>query len=155
MSTLARRIQTDRAGLAIDSRIGKRGSEKGDNIPPNSAKTTRSYETAYTHIRHVKYALSLDPYVGAQSLIISVHEISGVVPAETITELLSVIGVDDGGVNPGLAIGGFEAVRAAVKKVGREGWSAGQVLEQVRPLLSCPETLDWRAQLMDNSCTML
>lgn len=60
-----------------------------------------------------------------------VHEISGVVPEETITGLLSVIGVDEGGVNASLASGGFEAVRAAVKKVGREGWSAGQVLEQV------------------------
>jgi hypothetical protein len=31
-----------------------------------------------------------------------------------------------------LAKGGFEAVRKAVKGVGREGWSAGQILEQVR-----------------------
>lgn len=35
------------------------------------------------------------------------------------------------GVSPELLKGGFEAVKAEVKKAGREGWSAGQVLEQV------------------------
>jgi replication factor C subunit 2/4 len=38
----------------------------------------------------------------------------------------------NGGVEKDLAKGGFEAVRKAVKGVIREGWSAGQVLEQVR-----------------------
>lgn len=54
------------------------------------------------------------------------------VPAETITSILAVVGVDEGGLNPALASGGFQAVRSAVKQIGREGWSAGQILEQVR-----------------------
>jgi replication factor C subunit 2/4 len=41
------------------------------------------------------------------------------------------VGIDKNGLNPPLAKGGFEAVRKAVKTVGREGWSAGQILEQV------------------------
>lgn len=53
------------------------------------------------------------------------------VPAETITSILAVVGVDEGGLNPSLASGGFQAVRKAVKQIGREGWSAGQILEQV------------------------
>lgn len=60
-----------------------------------------------------------------------VHEISGVVPDDTINSLLAVVGIDDNGVNSTLTKGGFEAVRSAVKSIGREGWSAGQVLEQV------------------------
>jgi len=61
-----------------------------------------------------------------------VHEISGVVPKSTIEGLLRVMGVDpDSGLDTSLAKGGFEAVRSAVKRVGRDGWSAGQVLEQV------------------------
>jgi replication factor C subunit 2/4 len=43
-----------------------------------------------------------------------------------------VVGIDENGLNPSAAKGGFEAVRKAVKGVGREGWSAGQILEQVR-----------------------
>jgi replication factor C subunit 2/4 len=62
---------------------------------------------------------------------LSVHEISGVVPGETISNLMGVVGIDENGLNPSLAKGGFEAVRKAVKTVGREGWSAGQILEQV------------------------
>jgi replication factor C subunit 2/4 len=62
----------------------------------------------------------------------SVHEISGVVPSEIIHNLLAVMGVSAGeGIDLSLASGGFEGVRKAVKRVGREGWSAGQVLEQV------------------------
>ena len=41
------------------------------------------------------------------------------------------MGIDRDGVSPELLKGGFEVVRAAVKTVGRDGWSAGQVLEQV------------------------
>ena len=42
------------------------------------------------------------------------------------------MGVDpQEGVDASLA-SGFEGVRKAVKSVSREGWSAGQVLEQVR-----------------------
>jgi replication factor C subunit 2/4 len=54
-----------------------------------------------------------------------------VVPGDTIKNLLAVVGIDDNGVNQSLTKGGFAAVRTAVKTVGREGWSAGQVLEQV------------------------
>lgn len=54
------------------------------------------------------------------------------VPIEIIDLLLNAVGVGraEGVVNE-LHRGGFDVVRAAVKKVGREGWSAGQVLEQV------------------------
>ena len=67
----------------------------------------------------------------------AVHEISGVVPSTTIDVVLRTMGVEPGeGVNPALAKGGFEAVRKVVKRVGREGWSAGQVLEQAsRPMV--------------------
>jgi replication factor C subunit 2/4 len=61
-----------------------------------------------------------------------VHEISGVVPGTTIDDLLKVMGVEPGqGIDQSLAKGGFEAVKRGVKGVIREGWSAGQVLEQV------------------------
>jgi len=56
-----------------------------------------------------------------------------VVPGGTIDVLLRTMAVEpNGGVEKDLAKGGFEAVRKAVKGVIREGWSAGQVLEQVR-----------------------
>lgn len=61
----------------------------------------------------------------------AVHEISGVVPDDTVNGLLAVVGIDRDGVNTTLTKGGFEAVRSAVKSIGREGWSAGQILEQV------------------------
>ena len=42
------------------------------------------------------------------------------------------MGVEPGqGIDKGLATGGFDAVKSGVKGVIREGWSAGQVLEQV------------------------
>jgi replication factor C subunit 2/4 len=68
-----------------------------------------------------------------------VHEISGVVPVEIIDMLLNAVGVDRSeGIVQELHKGGFEVVRTAIKKVGREGWSAGQVLEQVSDQL-CAE----------------
>lgn len=49
-----------------------------------------------------------------------------------VNSLLAAMGIEAGeGVNPALLKGGFEAVRSAIKRVGREGWSAGQILEQV------------------------
>jgi replication factor C subunit 2/4 len=71
----------------------------------------------------------MTPKVAQANLL--VHEISGVVPGDTISSLMGVVGIDENGLNPSLAKGGFEAVRKAVKTVGREGWSAGQILEQV------------------------
>ncbi|WVQ78903.1 hypothetical protein IAT38_000994 [Cryptococcus sp. DSM 104549] len=66
----------------------------------------------------------------------SIHEISGVVPEHIITQLLESMGVDrEQGIDLDLALGGFEGVRRAVKRVGREGWSAGQVLEQIHDAL--------------------
>lgn len=54
------------------------------------------------------------------------------VPGQVIDALLRSMGVEPGdGVSPDLLKGGFDAVRREVKRVGREGWSAGQVLEQV------------------------
>ncbi|KAI9632767.1 putative DNA replication factor [Dioszegia hungarica] len=67
---------------------------------------------------------------------ISIHEISGVVPDEVIDSLLNAVGVTrEDGISPALIRGGFETVRKAVKKIGREGWSAGQVLEQFHDAL--------------------
>lgn len=61
-----------------------------------------------------------------------VHEISGVVPGDVVNSLLAAMGIEAGeGVSPALLKGGFEAVRTAIKRVGREGWSAGQILEQI------------------------
>jgi replication factor C subunit 2/4 len=72
-----------------------------------------------------------------------------------IDSLLNAVGVTrEDGISPALIRGGFETVRKAVKKIGREGWSAGQVLEQVRPLTSRPSTM-WsriaRSLKADNS----
>ncbi|WWC96824.1 hypothetical protein V866_003699 [Kwoniella sp. B9012] len=67
---------------------------------------------------------------------LSIHEISGVVPDDLITHLLSVMGVDsEQGIDLTLGQDGFEGVRKAVRRVGREGWSAGQVLEQIHDAL--------------------
>lgn len=64
------------------------------------------------------------------------------VPSETIDGLLRTMGVEPGeGVNTALAKGGFEGVREAVVVVGREGWSAGQVLEQVCHITVCMSVL--------------
>lgn len=66
----------------------------------------------------------------------TVHEISGVVPEDLITDLLAAMGVDRQiGIDRSLARG-FDGVMVAVKRVEREGWSVGQVLEQVG-LTSC------------------
>jgi replication factor C subunit 2/4 len=59
------------------------------------------------------------------------------VPDKVIDTLLNSMGIARDGVSAELLKGGFAAVREAVKRVGREGWSAGQVLEQVR-LYSMP-----------------
>ncbi|KAL1411793.1 Subunit of heteropentameric Replication factor C (RF-C) [Vanrija albida] len=74
---------------------------------------------------------------------ISVHEISGVVPDNVIDSLLRAMGVEPGdGINLTLASGGFDGLRAEVRRVGREGWSAGQLLEQIHdaiiPLATIP-----------------
>lgn len=64
-----------------------------------------------------------------------VHEISGVVPTNVVDGLLRSLGVEPGGgINTALATG-FDGVRAEVRRVGREGWSAGQVLEQLHDAL--------------------
>ncbi|KAL0242124.1 hypothetical protein I308_105753 [Cryptococcus tetragattii IND107] len=66
---------------------------------------------------------------------LSIHEISGVVPEDLITDLLAAIGVDrQTGIDPSLARG-FDGVKIAVKRVEREGWSVGQVLEQIHDAL--------------------
>ena len=67
-------------------------------------------------------------------MLTEVHEISGVVPSETVDSLLRAMAIEPGqGIDRTLGKGGFETVKKAVKGVIREGWSAGQVLEQVRP----------------------
>lgn len=64
-------------------------------------------------------------------MLMPVHEISGVVPSTTVTDLLRVVGIDEGGINLDKGSNGFEAIRRTVKEIGRQGWSAGQILEQV------------------------
>lgn len=71
------------------------------------------------------------------------QEIGGVVPDGVMSELGRALGVrhdddDDGGdveMKPaaGSGVGAFDRVREAVEKVSREGYSAVQVLSQVRP----------------------
>ncbi|KAL7424660.1 Subunit of heteropentameric Replication factor C (RF-C) [Cryptotrichosporon argae] len=62
---------------------------------------------------------------------LSIYEISGIVPTDIIDGLLRAMGIAPGeGADKSLDEG-FEGVRRAVKAVGRQGWSAGQVLEQV------------------------
>ncbi|KAK1927859.1 activator 1 41 kda subunit [Papiliotrema laurentii] len=88
---------------------------------------------------------------------LSVHEISGVVPGTTIDDLLKVMGVEPGqGIDQSLAKGGFEAVKRGVKGVIREGWSAGQVLEQIHdaviPIVSIPTIQKSQAALAIAEC---
>jgi replication factor C subunit 2/4 len=63
-----------------------------------------------------------------------VHEISGVVPTEVIDSLLRSVGIEPGEGMAGVSTT-FDDVRKAVRQVGREGWSAGQVLEQFHDAL--------------------
>lgn len=74
-----------------------------------------------------------------------VQEIGGVVPDSVLRELGRALGVragededgEDGDVEMKSAGGSpFDRVRAAVEKVSREGYSAVQVLSQVRPAFS-------------------
>lgn len=63
----------------------------------------------------------------------SVYEIAGVVPGTIINALLEAVGID---VNSGLVNNlrgkdGFKMVRDTVTMINREGYSAGQVLQQV------------------------
>lgn len=86
----------------------------------------------------------------------AVHEISGVVPSSVIDNLLRSMGIEPGsGLNPTLA-SGFEGVRKAVRSVGREGWSTGQVLEQVHdaliPLAAVPTIAKSNAALAIAEC---
>ena len=67
----------------------------------------------------------------------AVHEIAGVVPDRVINSLLSAIGIDtESGMIDLNVVGskngeGYRSVNVAVKKIGRQGYSAGQVLQQV------------------------
>jgi replication factor C subunit 2/4 len=66
---------------------------------------------------------------------LTVHEIAGVVPDGVINSLLAAIGIDtESGMidlegNRGGK--GYDNVQTTVKKIGRQGYSAGQVLQQV------------------------
>nr|ODN85576.1 replication factor C subunit 2/4 [Cryptococcus depauperatus CBS 7841] len=76
---------------------------------------------------------AVEPPTPVSSL--SIHEISGVVPDDLITHLLNVMGVDRyAGIDTSL-VSGFDGVKKAVKRVEREGWSVGQVLEQLHDAL--------------------
>ncbi|CAK9785503.1 putative DNA replication factor [Cutaneotrichosporon oleaginosum] len=76
----------------------------------------------------------------------SVHEISGVVPDGVIDRLVRSMGIEPGeGISPSAA-SGFEGVRNAVRSVGREGWSAGQVLEQIHDAIVPMESIPTMAK---------
>jgi replication factor C subunit 2/4 len=67
-----------------------------------------------------------------------IQEIAGVVPDAVIERFARTLGVDvgmdvDGEVKP---LKGFDGIRASVKHLVREGYSASQVLSQVFPLTS-------------------
>ena len=63
-----------------------------------------------------------------------VYEIAGVVPRTIIDALLGAVGIDvsSGLVNNLKGKDGFQMVRDSVTMINREGYSAGQVLQQVR-----------------------
>lgn len=89
-------------------------------------------------------------------MLTTVHEISGVVPDEVINRLVRSMGLEPGeGISPSAA-SGFEGVRKAVRSVGREGWSAGQVLEQIHdaivPLASIPTMAKSNAAIAIAEC---
>jgi replication factor C subunit 2/4 len=68
---------------------------------------------------------------------LAVHEIAGVVPDGVINSLLAAIGIDTESGMIDLAgnrgVKGYDNVQTTVKKIGRQGYSAGQVLQQVSP----------------------
>jgi hypothetical protein len=72
-----------------------------------------------------------------------VQEIAGVVPDELIAKTLATLGIEPSGFVGSAFKGNFTDVQRAVKKLRREGWSAGTVLSQVRPfaLTSWPDIL--------------
>ncbi|KAG7571223.1 hypothetical protein FFLO_00896 [Filobasidium floriforme] len=65
----------------------------------------------------------------------SIHEIAGVVPDGVINSLLAAIGIDTESGMIDLAGNrggkGYDNVQTTVKKIGRQGYSAGQVLQQI------------------------
>jgi replication factor C subunit 2/4 len=65
---------------------------------------------------------------------LAVFEIAGVVPGKIIDALLGAVGIDvsSGLVNNLKGKDGFQMVRDTVTMINREGYSAGQVLQQVR-----------------------
>jgi hypothetical protein len=122
--------QLTAAGPRADTKTRWGRSTESHHLSADSAEITRCRSPSRTSLGYIKYALTRDD--GSSKLMSPVHEISGVVPTEIIDSLLHAVGVDrEEGLVKSLYNGGFEVVRAAVKKVGREGWSAGQVLEQV------------------------
>lgn len=63
---------------------------------------------------------------------------SGIVPSTLVDQLLSSVGVDEAAGYLGSDFkGSFELTQKAVKRVKREGWSAGTVLSQVSVLSPC------------------
>ena len=66
-----------------------------------------------------------------------VHEIAGVVPDSVVNSLLAAIGIDtESGMLDLDIVGnkngqGYKKDNTTVKKIGRQGYSAGQVLQQV------------------------
>ena len=94
-------------------------------------------------ITYLQSASRLAAATGEPISPVGVQEIGGVVPDGVMSEFGRALGVrhdhdDDGGdveMKPaaGSGVGAFDRVREAVEKVSREGYSAVQVLSQVRP----------------------
>lgn len=86
-------------------------------------------------ITYLQSASRLHSAAGTPLTALSVQEIGGVVPDGVLVTLAKALGVgdDDDMELDGVAAGSFEKVRNAVEVVIREGYSAGQLLTQVRP----------------------
>ena len=93
-----------------------------------------------TPVSLLRVRISVVESVADPTIRFTVHEIAGVVPNSVINSLLAAIGIDpESGMIDLDVVGnkggkGYTNVHTTVKKIGRQGYSAGQVLQQVSPL---------------------
>jgi replication factor C subunit 2/4 len=69
----------------------------------------------------------------ADEVSLAVYEIAGVVPQSIVDALMTSVGIDvrSGLINSLRGQDGFQMVRETVTMINRQGYSAGQVLQQV------------------------
>ena len=90
-----------------------------------------------TPVSLLRVRISVVESVADPTIRFTVHEIAGVVPNSVINSLLAAIGIDpESGMIDLDVVGnkggkGYTNVHTTVKKIGRQGYSAGQVLQQV------------------------